>query len=289
MADVAIDAALVGALLHEQHQDLAHLPLSEVGCGWDNRLFRLGGDLLARLPCREMSAPLVEHERRWLATLAPRLPVPIPVPLREGRPGCGYPWAWSVVPWLAGETLLRTVPADPSGIARDLAAFLRALHQPAPAEAPANPWRGIPLATRSPTFHSHLERFAGSIDRAAALAVWQEAVAAPPWPGPAVWIHGDVHPGNLLVAGERLSAVIDFGDVTSGDPATDFAIAWMLPRPAREALISAAGEWADETLWCRARAWALSLGLSYVNGSQDGDPMIALGRTAIAAALGASD
>ena len=277
------------ALLREQHPDLAHLPLDEVGGGWDNRLFRLGGDLLARLPRRELSAPLVEHEQRWLPTLAPRLPVPIPVPLREGRPGCGYPWAWSVVPWLAGETLLRTVPADPRRIARDLAAFLRALHQPAPAEAPANPWRGIPIATRTPSFHSHLDRLAGSIDRGAALALWQEAVTAPPWPGPAVWIHGDVHPRNLLIAGGRLSAVIDFGDVTSGDPATDLSIAWMVPSPFRPALREAMGDAVDDATWRRARGWALALGLAYVAGSKDGDPLIALGRATIEAALGGPD
>lgn len=285
MADVAIDAALVSAMLHEQHPDLAHLPLDEVGGGWDNSLFRLGDDLLVRLPCRELSAPLVEHEQRWLPELAPRLPLPIPVPVRNGRPGCGYPWAWSVVPWLAGETLLRTVPADPRQIARDLAAFLRALHQPAPAEAPANPWRGIPIATRTPTFHSHLDRLAGSIDRAAALALWQQAVAAPPWPGPAVWIHGDLHPGNLLVAGDRLSAVIDFGDVTSGDPATDLSIAWMLPPPFRLALREAIGDSVDGAMWRRARGWALTLGLACLTGSKEGDPLIALGRATIAAAL----
>ena len=169
MAEVAIDAALVGAMLHEQHPDLAHLPLDEVGGGWDNRLFRLGDHLLVRLR--------------------------------------GYPWAWSVVPWFAGETLLRTVPADPGRIARALAAFLRALHQPAPADAPANPWRGVPLAARTPQLDVYLERVGGSVDRKAVLALWQEAVTAAPWRGPAVWIHGDLHSRNLLAAGGRLSAV----------------------------------------------------------------------------------
>ena len=286
MADVAIDAALVSALLHQQHPDLAHLPLDEVGGGWDNRLFRLGDDLLVRLPRRGLSAPLVAHEQGWLPQLAPRLPLPIPVPVRTGRPGCGYPWAWSVVPWLAGETLLRTVPADPSQIARDLAAFLRALHQPAPADAPANPWRGVPLAARTPKLHACLERVGGSVDRIAVLASWQEAVTAAPWRGPAVWIHGDLHPHNLLVAAGRLSAVIDFGDVTSGDPATDLSIGWMVPPPFRLALREAMGDSVDGATWRRARGWALTLGMAYVAGSKEGDPLIALGRATIEAALG---
>lgn len=286
MADVAIDAALVRWLLLDQHADLAGLPLREVGGGWDNRLFRLGDDLLVRLPCRELSAPLIEHEHRWLPVLATRLPLPIPVPLRTGRPGGAYPWAWSVVPWLPGEALLHAEPADPGQTGQELAVFLRALHQPAPAEAPANPWRGVPLAARTPLFESQLARLGDSEQQAAALAVWRRAATAAPWPGPKAWIHGDLHPGNLLAAAGRLSAVIDFGDVTSGDPATDFAIAWMLPRPARFALEGASHQWADEALWCRARGWALGLGLAYVAGAAQDQRLAAIGRNTIASALG---
>ena len=193
------------------------------------------------------------------------------------------------MPWLAGETLLRTVPGDPSQIARDLAAFLRALHQPAPADAPPNPWRGVPLAARTPQLDGCLERVGGSVDQTAVLAFWQEAITAAPWRGPAVWIHGDLHPRNLLVAGGRLSAVIDFGDVTSGDPATDLSIGWMLPPPFRLALREAIGDSVDDATWRRARGWALTLGLAYVTGSKEGDPLIALGCATVAAALGSDE
>ena len=117
------------------------------------------------------------------------------------------------------------------------------------------------------------------------LALWQEAVTAAPWRGPAVWIHGDLHPRNLLIAGGRLSAVIDFGDVTSGDPATDLSIAWMVQSPFRPALREAMGDAVDDATWRRARGWALTLGLAYVTGSKESDPLIALGRATIAAAL----
>ena len=121
--------------------DLAELPLIDVGEGWDNKLFRLGDALAVRLPRRAASAALIEHEQRWLPRLSAGLPLPVPVPLRVGRPGCGFPWSWSVVPWFAGESALVAPPPDPALMADALARFLRALHQPAPDDAPQNPWR----------------------------------------------------------------------------------------------------------------------------------------------------
>jgi aminoglycoside phosphotransferase (APT) family kinase protein len=59
---------------------------------------------------------------------------------------------------------------------------------------------------------------------------WDQALAAPTDVEP-TWIHGDLHPRNILVDRGRLSAVIDWGDVTRGDPATDLAAIWMLFPP----------------------------------------------------------
>jgi aminoglycoside phosphotransferase (APT) family kinase protein len=292
VADVEIDVSLVRALLEDQHPDLAHLTLTEVGGGWDNRLFRLGDRWLVRLPRRALSAPLVEHERRWLPELAVRLPLPVPMPVRIGRPGRGFPWSWSIVPWLAGEPLIHGRLDRPVRTAIDLEAFLRALHQPAPAGAPLNPWRGVPLSAREPILQAHLDQLGAAVDRAAVLALWRRVVATPVWSSPPVWIHGDLHPGNLLVDGGRLSGVIDFGDVTSGDPATDFAIAWMLTPAFRQALREAGRNRPtplDGDTWARARGWALALGVAYVAASPRGDPMIALGRATIDAALGDKD
>ena len=72
-AEVAIDTSLVRALLQEQHADLAHFSLIEVGEGWDNKLFRLGEDLAVRVPRRAASAALIEHEQRWLPRLSPTI------------------------------------------------------------------------------------------------------------------------------------------------------------------------------------------------------------------------
>src|SRR5437773_2048766 len=210
-ADVTIEPSLVRALLSDQHPDLAHLPLVDVGSGWDNRLYRLGDGLAVRMPRRAVAAPLIEHEQRWLPELAPRLPLPIPAPVRIGRPGCGYPWSWSVVPWVAGKPAAIEPPDDGAAAAVTLGTFVCALHHPAPNGVPSNPVRGVPLADRANAVHRRVMRLEGAVNRATVLAAWEEALHAPSWSGPPLWIHGDLHPGNLIVTAGRVSAVIDFG------------------------------------------------------------------------------
>jgi aminoglycoside phosphotransferase (APT) family kinase protein len=288
-AEVTIDPSFVRALLQEQQADLAHLSLTEVAEGWDNKLFRLGDDLTVRVPRRAASAALIEHEQQWLPRLSPRLPLPVPVPLRVGRPGCGFPWSWSVVPWFPGESALLAPPPDLATTAVALGRFLRALHQPAPESAPHNPWRGVPLAARAKAVREYLQQLDGLIDRGAVLGLWERVLSTPPWSGPLLWIHGDLHPGNLLINSGRLSAVIDFGDLAAGDPATDLSVIWMLLPPlARQTfLTSVRGEFypLDDHMLIRARGWALALGLAYLANSGDDETMRALGRATIDNAL----
>jgi len=135
----------------------------------------------------------------------------------------------------------------------------------------------------------HLQQLDGLVDRGAVLTLWERVASTRPWSGPLLWIHGDLHPGNLLVSGGRLSAVIDFGDLAAGDPATDLSVAWMLlPPPARSTFrASARGAFdpIDDDTWMRARGWALALGLAYLASSRDDAVLAALGRATIDAAL----
>lgn len=287
-AEVDLDEASVRRLLVEQFPDLAEGPLAPLASGWDNAVFRLGDDLVARLPRRSAAAALVEHEQRWLPELAPRLPLPVPVPLRAGRPSAalGYPWSWSVCAWLAGEVAGRRPPDDLGDAASVLGAFVRALHEPAPADAPANPYRGVPLVQRDPMLREWVERLGTEVDGAAVVARWDELVSTPPWTGPALWLHGDLHPANLLVAEGRLSAVIDFGDLTAGDPASDLFTAWMLfPPDVRPVFRAAVGDVDDDT-WRRAEGWALLMAVAYLANSADNPLMSGIGRRALAELLG---
>ena len=196
-AEVDVSAALVAALIEEQHPDLA-APLQQVANGWDNVIFRLGEDLAVRLPRRAVAVALIEHEQRWLPELAPGLPAPIPVPVRIGAPSEAFRWPWSITPWFDGHSLATLPVHARRPYAAALGRFLACLHTAAPPEAPPNPVRGIPLAGRTEVFRRQVATIA--VDRPdAVLEVWDVLVATPPWPGPPLWLHGDPHPGNVLV------------------------------------------------------------------------------------------
>jgi aminoglycoside phosphotransferase (APT) family kinase protein len=282
-AEVEITPSLVRYLLREQHPDLAGLPIRPMANGWDNTLFRLGDELVARLPRRLAAAPLAEQEQLWLPRLAPRLPLAIPAPLRTGRPSARYPWVWSIVAFLPGRVAAHTAPSDLAEAARTLGEFLAALHTPAPADAPANPFRGVPLASRTPSVTARLDL---ADDPGAARELWHQAVAARAWDGPPLWLHGDLHPGNVLVHDGRISAVLDFGDLTAGDPATDLAVAWMLFPPAQRAEFRVRYGAADEDVWARAQGWALALSLTFLAHSADSPLMAGIARRTLSALLG---
>ena len=95
-AEVEVDEGIVLRLLQEQHPDLAHLPITYFKNGWDNFLFRLGEELTVRIPRRQLGADLIHNEQKFLPIIAPRLPLPVTVPIRTGVPDCGYPWHWSI-------------------------------------------------------------------------------------------------------------------------------------------------------------------------------------------------
>ncbi|MGX2992888.1 phosphotransferase [Streptomyces sp. JNUCC 64] len=230
--EIEITAELVRDLLRDQHPDLADRPLALGARGWDNQLWRLGDDLAVRLPWATESADgLLRNEHRWVPSLAPDLPLPVPVPQRLGEPSGRFPRPWLVTTWVPGAPADRA-PATRAGAADALAAFLMALHRPAPEDAPAGTYgRGRPLADHAGQFTELLEPAVerGLVpDPDAVRAVWEDALAAPEWTGPALWLHGDLHPANVLTSDGAFCGVVDFGDLCAGDPACDLAAAWIL-------------------------------------------------------------
>jgi aminoglycoside phosphotransferase (APT) family kinase protein len=292
-AEVDVDEVLVRTLIADQHPDLAGRELTLMANGWDNVMFRLGGDLVVRLPRRALAAELVKNEQKWLPLLAPRLPLPIPVPVRIGKPAParGYPWSWSIIPFTPGDIAARTGFADPHQAAAALGGFLRALHTEAPADAPVNPARGVPLEQRAEAFAANLAIVGDRVDQRAARTLWQRALDTPRWTGTPVWLHGDLYPMNILVHDGRVSGVIDFGDITSGDPAIDLSIAWsVLPTVARDTFWAAyagrGGPRADEPTQLRAKGWALAFAVFYLAHSADNPLMEELGRRTYAVVVG---
>lgn len=255
-----IDTALVRRLIATQFPEWAQLPVQRVANeGWDNRTYHLGSDMTVRLPSGEGYAAQVEKEQRWLPILAPYLPLPIPVPLGMGEPAEGYPYHWSVNRWLDGVAASPDNIEDMDRFATDLGGFLTALQRidslGGPAAGTHSAFRGAALSNYDEETRSSIETLGDRIDGAKATEVWETALTAT-WNGPAVWFHGDVAVGNLLIRDGRLAAVIDFGTSGVGDPACDLVIAWTLFDDQSRKAFSAALS-ADPGTWARGRAWAL--------------------------------
>ncbi|WP_328302848.1 aminoglycoside phosphotransferase family protein [Streptomyces sp. NBC_00435] len=266
-----IDTALVTRLIAGQFPRWASLPVERVdSAGTSNAMYRLGRDMVVRLPRTPGSAADVRTEQVWLRRLAPGLPVAVPVPLGTGLAAEGYPWPWSVYGWLPGATAVVGAIAEPDLLAQDLAEFTAALHRADTVDAPLS-YRSEPLGERDTGTRAAIAELGanGDIDAEAAATVWDEALPAPLSSGPPVWIHADLQPGNVLLADDRLAAVIDFGCAGLGDPAVDLIAAWyLLPAGARPAFRAALG--ADDASWTRGRGWALSIAvaeLSYYRGT----------------------
>ncbi|WP_405401785.1 aminoglycoside phosphotransferase family protein [Streptomyces sp. NBC_01104] len=268
--DTEITAELVRELLREQHPDLAGLPLTLGARGWDNQLWRLGDDLAVRLPWATQSADeLLRMEHTWLPALAPGLPLEVPVPQRLGEPSERFPRPWIVTTWVPGAPADRAPATKAAEAADALAGFLTALHRPAPDTAPAGRFgRGGSLADGSEGTLRTLDEAAGQglvPDPDVVRAVWEDAVTAPEWEGPALWLHGDLHPANILTADGTICGVIDFGDLCAGDPACDLAAPWvLLPDGAIDRFHAAYRPAADAAALRRARGWAVRTALSCI-------------------------
>jgi len=289
--EVHTDVSLVRRLIAAQFPRWSGLPVTPLrSAGTDNALYRLGDELLVRLPRIESATNQVHKEHQWLPRLAPYLPLAVPVPLAKGEPGDGYPWSWSIYRWLEGENTAVEDLADPQQAALDLAHFIIALQgidtAGGPPPGPENTSRGVPLAERDGATRAAIDALEGMVNSGAAMRAWEAALQTPEWPGPPLWIHGDLLPGNLLARQERLSAVIDFGCLTVGDPACDVMAAWTyLTAETRQTFRTALG--VDDDTWARGRGWALSFGLIALPYYRESNPILAAtARRAIGEVLG---
>lgn len=260
--EVHVDAALVRRLVAEQFPEWKNLSVDPVTpWGTDNAVYRLGDAMVTRLPRTPRTGRTLEMEREWLPKLAPKLPFAIPLPLADGIPSDGYPFPWSVYLWLPGDNATSEHITDLGQLADDLARLIAALQAIDPAGGPppseVNSFRGEPLARRDASTRAAIASLQSELDIVVVTAAWDEALAAPEWDRPPVWLHGDLDSRNLLAEKGRLSAVIDFGTLSVGDPACDVMVTWkMLSAEARDAFRNTLS--VDEATWARGRGWALS-------------------------------
>ena len=249
-------------LINQQFPEYADLTVTEVEQqGHDNRTYRIGGDMLIRMPTAESYALKVPKEQELLPKLAKHLNVAIPAPVKMGKPSEDYPYPFSIYKWLDGRSANHVTLDEQSLeiLAFELATFLKELQAITDVEGPGpgqhNWYRGDHVSVYDARAREQIAKLADVIDSNSTLELWERACATK-WSKEPIWIHGDFAVGNILIKDNKLSGVIDFGGTAMGDPACDLVIAWTyLSGKARDIFVSEIV--LDEGTWLRARAWAL--------------------------------
>ncbi|MFD1721478.1 phosphotransferase [Amnibacterium endophyticum] len=248
--EVAADEDLVRGLLAAQVPALARLPVRRLmTTGTVNHVFRLGGELVVRLPRLPEHADDLRREAALLPRVTAALPVAVPEVVVVGEPQDGWPLPWAVVRWVDGE-----VPPPGAVPVDDLADAVLALRT-----LPAEDLPAAGRASAAPADDAVRASIAAltGFEQARVARAWDEALAAPRFDGAAVPIHADLLPPNLVVRRGRLVGVLDWGTAGAGDPANDLVPAWSCFRGADRAryrdLLGA-----DEGTWARARGIALA-------------------------------
>lgn len=255
---IEITVELVEKLIKKQFPMWSNLKVKPVEkSGHDNRTFHLGEKMTVRLPSGEDYVSQVEKEMKWLPKLQAFISLPISSPIEKGEPSMDYPFPWSINRYIVGETARYSNIADLKQFARELADFLKELQAiditDAPSAGKHNFYRGASLMVYHNQTEAALNDLKNILPTDILRKVWEQAIIAL-WDGKAVWIHGDIAPGNLLVNNGGLCGVIDFGIMGIGDPACDYAMAWtFFDEGSRGELLKNI----DNGTVCRARGWAL--------------------------------
>lgn len=256
IAEIKIEKALVKKLLNSQFPELAKHEITFVDQGWDNVNYKLGSDFLLRLPRRQLGADLIKNEIKYLGELKPNLPLAIPAPLFVGRPEAFYKWDWTILPWFEGQSADIDKPNVDQAIR--LADFLKKLHQFEIIDAPKNPNRGVPLLKKEEALIPRMERLKSKTDyfNSHIERLWKGSLKAKNGAYSNL-LHGDLHARNIVVKEGEIAAVIDWGDIGSGDPATDLASFWML-FPDKKVRDNALQRYIiDDELKSRSIGWAI--------------------------------
>jgi aminoglycoside phosphotransferase (APT) family kinase protein len=283
-AEVVVSEDLARSLIEAQFPRFAPARVEALAAGWDNTAFRVNGSHVFRFPRRQVAVPLLEAEARLLPALAPRLPLPAPVPDCVGRPTEAYPWPFAGYPLLPGRTACAAALDEEERVAaaEPLARFLAALHAVPAAEASRlgaapDPIARLDPARRVPQAREKLGQFAahGLVDDARPLHAILDAAPASYTARADTVVHGDLYARHLLVDDRnRLAGVIDWGDVHLGDPAADLMIAHTFLPPGAHAAFRAAYGPADDVTWRMARvraAWHTLFVLAYAADTGDAE------------------
>jgi aminoglycoside phosphotransferase (APT) family kinase protein len=274
---LSVSTETVRGLVEDQFPRWRDLPIRPVAsAGTVNAIFRIGDELAARFPLEPGD---VGAKRRWLAAeaeaaaeLAGRTRFPTPEPVALGEPGRGYPLPWSVQTWLPGVVATDDDPGESVAFAHDLAAFIgdvRAIDTRGRTFKGGG--RGGDLTAHGGWMETCFRHSEGLLDVPRLRRTWAALRTLPRGDAPDVMNHGDLIPGNVLVAGGRLAGVLDAGGFGPADPALDLVGAWhLLDAGPRRALRDDLGS--TDLEWERGRAWAFQQAMGTVWYYRESNP-----------------
>lgn len=275
-AQVDINESVIKGLIDDQFPQFSSLEISFLDSGWDNENYRLGSDYIIRLPRRAAAIPLLQNEMNWLPKLKSALPIGIPAPIYIGKPNEHYPWQWTIIPWYQGMNGCVNQPGNVQILY--LVDFLKKLHSQPIKDAPYNDHRCLPLLDKSDEVVDRINRLKSINDKSKSrlLHLWHQSIVEP-MPDQKCLIHGDMHPRNIIIHQGEINALIDWGDMTAGDVATDLASIWMLFDDAQVRASGFAHYRADPSLINRSRGWAIFFGTLFLElgTAADGEYQIA--------------
>jgi aminoglycoside phosphotransferase (APT) family kinase protein len=291
---VDVSVEVVAGLVGEQFPEWGGETVRRVASGGTvNAIFRIGEGLAARFPLRLAEAAAVrrvlEREAEASAEFVRVSPFPTPEPVALGEPGLGYPMPWSVQTWLAGTVASEVDASGSEGFAEDLATLIGALRK---AETRGRRFggegRGGVLTDHDAWMERCFAESEGLLDVGRLRRMWTE-LRELPREGDDVMSHGDLIPGNLLLAGDRLSGVLDAGGFGPADPALDLVSAWHLLQSApRRVLRRTLG--CEDLEWERGKAWAFQQAMGLVWYYVESNPaMSSMGRRTLDRILQSTD
>ena len=266
---LTIAAETVRALVRDQFPQWGDLPVRErASQGTVNAVFRIGDGLAARFPLQpaEVGATRrsLEREADAARELTGRTRFPTPEPVGLGEPGRGYPLPWSVQTWIDGEIATPLEPAGSVAFARDLAEFIRDVRAiDTRGRTFRGSGRGGDLTRHDAWVETCLEKSEGLLDVARLREMWAGLRRLPRGDTQDTMTHGDLIPGNVVVARGRLAGVLDVGGLGPADPALDLVGAWhLLEAGPRAHLRRELGS--GDLEWQRGKAWAFEQAMGTV-------------------------
>jgi aminoglycoside phosphotransferase (APT) family kinase protein len=291
-----IDVSLktVHDLVEEQFPEWSALPVTSVASqGTVNAIFRLGDQLGVRFPLKpgdvEATRRELEAEAAAAQELVGRTRFPTPEPVAIGEPGAGYPLPWSVQTWLSGAVATEEDPCGSVAFAHDVAEFISDVR------AIDTRGRTFPGKGRGGDLRSHdawletcFERSEGLLDVPALRRTWAALRSLPRSTAADVMTHGDLIPGNVLVADGRLAGILDVGGLGPADPALDLVSGWhLLEAGPRKVLRDDLA--CDDVEWERGKAWAFAQAMGLVWYYLESNPVMSrIGRRTLERIMAAS-